>query len=207
MKKIIVCILLIMVVLPLEAQVVFGVRAGGAYSALIYRQDGVAKAGGRFGYSAAGIMEIPLHKRLSLRPEVALTNQGGKYLTVTANRETFLYRTFDYYSLQIPVNIQFIFTTPEITFGVFGGPYVDFSLWGKTKMDGQKQNIQFGRGVGNDLKPFDLGANLGLNVEYSNFFFTVQAFCGALNRRTDRQPDESNVYQNNVTFSLGYMFR
>lgn len=199
--------MLIVVVFPLEAQVAFGVRAGGAYSAMIYKLDGVAKAGGRFGYSAAGIVEIPLHKRLSLRPEVALTNQGGKYMQNTLNGKTASYRTFDYYSLQIPVNIQFIFTTPDITFGVFGGPYVDFALWGKTKMDGDKRNIRIGNSAGNDLRSFDLGANLGLNVEYNKFFFTVQAFCGALNRKVESQPEESNVYQNNVTFSLGYMFR
>ncbi len=57
------------------------------------------------------------------------------------------------------------------------------------------------------LKTFDLGVNLGLQVEYSNFFFSVSALCGTLDRRTTKHDGESSLYQNNVTFSLGYYFR
>lgn len=206
-KKILLSFLLLVVGLPLSAQVVWGVRAGGAYSSLIQKIDGVSESGSRFGYTAAGILEIPLHKRLSLRPEVAFTSQGGRYSVLQKQTTQYTDRECNYYSVQIPVNIQFIFTTPEIMFGLFGGPYIDCSLWGKVRENGISRDLNLGSGYKNDLKPFDMGVNLGLNVEYNSFFFSVQSFCGVLNRNSSRQPGESPMFQNNATFSLGYMFR
>jgi len=49
--------------------------------------------------------------------------------------------------------------------------------------------------------------NVGLAVEYSNFFFSVSALCGMIDRRALKREGETSVFQNNVTFSLGYYFR
>ncbi|MEO3230637.1 PorT family protein, partial [Parabacteroides merdae] len=38
-------------------------------------------------------------------------------------------------------------------------------------------------------------------------FFSVSALCGTLDRRAIEREGESSLYQNNVTLSLGYMFR
>ena len=53
----------------------------------------------------------------------------------------------------------------------------------------------------------DLGVNVGLRVDYSRYFFSVSALCGTLDRRAIEREGESSLYQNNVTLSLGYMFR
>ena len=39
------------------------------------------------------------------------------------------------------------------------------------------------------------------------YFFSVSALCGTLDRRAIEREGESSLYQNNVTLSLGYMFR
>lgn len=209
MKKIFLPLILLFVFVAYsDAQVVLGVRAAGAYSSMIQKVEGVAESGAHFGYGAAGIMEIPLRKRLLLRPEIIFLNQGGRFHALRGNDSHVLYPfECDYYSLQIPANVQFVFTTPEIMFSVFGGPYLDMSLWGRIKEDGASRPISFGGHAHNDLKRFDLGINLGLGVEYNKFFFSVQAFCGTLNRNAGHKDGVSSVYQNNVAFSLGYMFR
>ena len=77
MRKIIFIVFLsVLMIMPTVAQVAFGVRAGGAYSS-----EGTYKAGARFGFSVAGLADIHLYKGLSLRPELAFTNQGGSFIS------------------------------------------------------------------------------------------------------------------------------
>ena len=81
MRKIGLLLIAVMMILPAMAQVSFGVRAGGAYSSLIQKVEDTYEAGARFGFSIAGLADIPLskNKKWSLRPEVAFVNQGGAY--------------------------------------------------------------------------------------------------------------------------------
>ena len=69
-----------LMIMPAVGQVTFGVRAGGAYSSLVQKVEGTYNAGARFGFSLAGLADIHLYKGLSLRPELAFTNQGGSTL-------------------------------------------------------------------------------------------------------------------------------
>ena len=113
----------------------------------------------------------------------------------------------NYYSILVPVNLVYTFQFTDVYFSVMAGPAVDFSLFGKMRTKIVDSDIVFGQSGEADLKTFDLGVNLGLQVEYSNFFFSVSALCGTLDRRTTKHDGESSHYQNNVTFSLGYYFR
>lgn len=95
----------------------------------------------------------------------------------------------------------------DVQLGVYAGPTLDFSLFGKMKTENQNVDIHFGQTKEADLKTFDLGVNVGLRVDYSRYFFSVSALCGTLDRRAIEREGESSLYQNNVTLSLGYMFR
>ena len=70
MRKIGLLLIAVMMILPAMAQVSFGVRAGGAYSSLIQKVEDTYEAGARFGFSIAGLADIPLskNKKWSLRP-------------------------------------------------------------------------------------------------------------------------------------------
>ncbi len=176
-----------LMIMSATGQVAFGVRAGGAYSSLVQKVEGTYNAGARFGFSLAGLADIHLHKGLSLRPELAFTNQGD--------------------SIQVPVNLAYTFIINDVHLGVYAGPALDFSLFGKMKTKNQNVDIHFGQTKEADLKTFDLGVNVGLRVDYSRYFFSVSALCGTLDRRAIEREGESSLYQNNVTLSLGYMFR
>lgn len=206
MKKIIVTLFLFMWVIPLSAEITYGVRAGGAYSSMLQRRDGILKSGGRFGYSIAGLMDIRLYRRVSLRPELVFANQGGAYYIPVNSPDPVQYKS-NYYSVQLPVNVVYTFTYEGVKFGVGGGPCFDVPLWGHIKENGHNRDLNFGPGISNDLKAFDFGMNVGINIEYSKFFFAVNAFCGMLNMNPLKKTGEPSLYQNNVTFSLGYMFR
>ena len=209
MKKIVCIVFLTMLmVVPVMAQVTFGARVGGAYSCLVQKVEGMYEAGARFGFSEAGLIDIPLYKRLSLRPEVAFVHQGGSFISnyQVDGAKNSLYKC-RYHSIQIPVNLAYTFVIKDVQLGVFAGPALDFSLFGKMKTENQNVDIQFGQTEEADLKSFDLGVSVGLRVDYRRYFFSVGAICGTLDRRSVKQEGESSLYQNNVTLSVGYMFR
>ena len=213
MKKIgLVIILVMLMIVPATAQVTFGVRGGLAYSSLVQKIDNNYRSGARFGFSVAGLTNIPLYKRLSLQPEVAFVHQGGNYLSNIPDEEgtgrLYPKTKCNYSSILVPVNLVYTFQFTDVYFSVMAGPAVDFSLFGKMRTkENVDTDIVFGKSGEADLQTFDLGVNLGLQVEYSNFFFSVSALCGTLDRRTSKHDGESSLYQNNVTFSLGYYFR
>lgn len=202
--------LVILSILPSYAQVDFGVRAGGAYSSLIQRVQDEYMSGGRFGWSIAGLMDVHLYKGLSFRPEVGFVNQGGSYYSQYNNPLTSeSHNKYSYYSIQVPLNLAYTFHITDIRLSVFAGPALDFSLFGKMRTHGTQPstNIDFGSKEEPNLKTFDLGVNIGMSVEYSRFFFAINSVTGTLDRRSAKREGESNVFQNNVTFSLGYFFR
>ena len=202
--------LVILSILPSYAQVEFGVRAGGAYSSLIQRVQDEYMSGGRFGWSIAGLMDVHLYKGLSFRPEVGFVNQGGSYYSQYNNPLTSeAHNKYSYYSIQVPLNLAYTFHITDIRLSVFAGPALDFFLFGKMRTHGTQPstNIDFGSKEEPNLKSFDLGVNIGMSVEYSRFFFAINSVTGTLDRRSVKREGESNVFQNNVTFSLGYFFR
>lgn len=209
MRKIIcIAFLAVLIILPVAAQVTFGVRVGGAYSSLVQKVEGTYNAGARFGFSVAGLADVPLYKGLSLRPELAFTNQGGAFISnfqVEGAKNS--HNKCSYYSIQVPVNLAYTFVINDVQLGVYAGPALDFSLFGKMKTENQNVDIHFGQNKEADLKSFDLGVNVGLRVDYTRYFFSVSALCGTLDRRAIEREGESSLYQNNVTLSLGYMFR
>ena len=209
MRKIILLLgaIMMIAIVPAMAQVEFGVRVGGAYSSLIQKINRTYESGARFGYSVAGLADIHLKNRWSLRPEIAIINQGGSYYSAQSIDGMSLYNSCKYYSLQIPVNVAYNFMVTDVRLSVFGGPVFDWSFAGKMDSREQNSDLLFGMTAEKDLKPCDFGISLGLAVEYSNFFFSINSICGAIDRRAVKREGETSVYQNNVTLSLGYFFR
>ena len=159
MRKIGLLLIAVMMILPAMAQVSFGVRAGGAYSSLIQKVEDTYEAGARFGFSIAGLADIPLskNKKWSLRPEVAFVNQGGAYYSNQDIHGMALHNKCWYYSLQIPVNVAYTFTFTDVHLSVFAGPTFDWSLFGKMKSRETNPDLHFGVSEEKDLKPCAFG--------------------------------------------------
>lgn len=200
----------VVMTLPLFAQVDFGVKVGGSYSSLVQKVNNTYESGARPGFVIAGVADIPLHfiyKRFSFRPEIGFVHQGGSWYSGMDKEGMALYNKCRYNSLHIPLNVAFTFPFYDIHVSLFVGPSFDFSLFGKMTSRETDIDLLFGHTEEKDLKRFDVGANFGLAVEYNNYFFSVNSDCGALDRRAVKREGESRVYQNNVTFSVGYYFR
>jgi hypothetical protein len=194
------------VVMPAVARITFGVRAGLARTAFTQKVDLDYQSGSRIGYSIAGLADIPFYHRFSFRPAITLANQGGAYCTLRdeAGLPQLKYKA-DYYSLQIPLTIAFNIPISGVRMAVYAGPAPDFSLGGKMR------RVEAGEEappvLEKKMKAFDFGINGGIAVEYKNIFFSIETFHGTSDRRVDTYENESPVYQNSITFSLGYFFR
>ena len=206
MKKILLICIVLMMMVPAYAQGAFGIRAGIGSSALVQKIDDTPTSGARLGFSVAGMVDIPLYRRFSLRPEIALVNQGGSYSSFESGTTATKHSCY-YYSLQFPVNAVYTIPINEVKLGIAVGPVLDFSLFGNMKTGETDYDIKFGQAQESDLKPFDLGVNVGLNAIYKDVFFGINSTCGTLDRLSEKPQGASSVFQNNITFSLGYFFR
>ena len=209
-RKIGLLLVTIFMMMPAVAQISYGVRAGGAYSSMIQKVNDKYQAKSRFGFSVAGLADIPLSKdkKWSLRPELAFVHQGGTYFMDPKTQGMTTLANCWYYSIQVPVNVAYTFNFTDVSLSIFAGPVFDWSLFGKIKTgENNDRDIRFGVSAGKDLKPCTFGMDLGIAVEYYNFFFSVNSLCGMVDRQAKKLEGETSVFQNNVTFSLGYFFR
>lgn len=194
-------------ILPLvaNAQLSYGVRGGLSYSSLTQRIDNVAESGSRMGFSVAGLALYQYHKHWGVLSELAFVNQGGSFYSSDGESGLKTIRNkYNYYSFQIPVQLTYLFTFSKVRVGIHAGPSLNFSLFGKMNSKYVETSIDFDKEK--DMRRFDLGMNLGLFAEQHNVFFSINALGGLLDRNSDKLPKESNLYQNNVTFSIGYLF-
>ncbi|MDD3062685.1 MAG: porin family protein [Massilibacteroides sp.] len=191
---------------PVWSQITYGVRGGLSYSALIQNMENKNKVGSRAGFSIGGLIDIPFYRRFSLRPELSFVNQGGSFYSRIDNEMSAIKNKYNYYSIQLPVNIVYNIPISGVKMSVFMGPAVDYSLFGSRTSEGVEEDLVFGDDEVGDLKKWDVGVNMGLCVKYQQVFFSINALCGGLDRRSVKHEGESRLYQNNVTFSFGYIF-
>jgi hypothetical protein len=188
------------------AKVYWGVRAGVSRSSIVQKVDLDYRSGWDIGGSVAGLIDIPLYERFSFRPEVALVYQGGSFLSELDETGAYLLKNeCKGYAVQVPLNIAFNIPISGVTLAVFGGPAFDFHLYDAVKT----KKIDDGTTTtpAPQINTSDFGINVGISVEYKNVFFSINTLSGTTDRRTVKIKNESSVYQNNVTFSLGYFFR
>jgi len=207
MKKILFVLLTVILSVPAMGQVSLGLKGGLAYSSLAQRIDNVNEAGARMGFSVGGLVNIPLYDRFSIQPELIFINQGGSFYSRVDESFSSIRSNYNYYSLQMPVNMAYSILVSDVNMKLLFGPSVDYSLTGKRTVEGVRNDIDFGEREIGDFKSWDLGINVGFEAGYQNVFFSINTLFGVLDRRTVKHSSESSIYQNNVTFSLGYYFR
>lgn len=199
-------LLLFLAVTPSYSQITYGVRAGISYSALIQNLETENKVGARAGFSVGGVMDVPFYRRFSFRPEVSFVNQGGSFRSRIENEITTVKNKYNYYSIQAPLNVAYNIPISGVRMSVMLGPVVDYALFGSHTYEGEKKDLSFNKDEVGQLKKWDLGVNMGLAVKYEQLFFSINTICGTIDRRQVKREGESRLFQNNVTFSLGYFF-
>lgn len=112
--------------------------------------------------------------------------------------------------LEVPLNLVY---KPVLGTGnliVNFGPYLGYGIGGKVKAEfgdeDFEEDINFGSGEDDDLKPFDMGANIGFGYQLGmGLSFKLNAQLGLINILPEG--DSDNLIKNNgFAFSVGYRF-
>jgi hypothetical protein len=160
------------------------------------------------GFRIALVLEYALiPNTLHISSELAFTQRGAKQQQTDSIFSKYKYN-INY--LELPVNILYKIEIAENTkFIAFAGPYLSYALSGKRTAEnkplrtGQTWNNSVDYEFGSELKPFDLGFNVGFGFEYSEYFLKFQYNHGLINTLY-----EAKYYQKNRNFgiSVGYLF-
>jgi hypothetical protein len=197
--------LMLLSAMPAPAAISWGVRAGIARSSLVQEIDLDYWSGSRLGYSVAALADIPFYNRFSFRPEIALACEGGSFHSEPSENIFLQRHGLRSYSLQPSFNVAFNIPIAGVQMAVYGGPALDFLLC--SKITTERAGGELSGAAGKELKSFDVGVNAGISVEYKGVFFSITALPGTIYRQKMKAEDEPPVFQNNLTFSLGYIFR
>lgn len=188
----------------IQAQVKFGPKAGLNLSTMTLKSSGISLDPKMLvGFHAGIISEIGLAENLVLQPGVLFSSKGSKY------ELTFLDETVDFSMapgfIEIPVNVLYSFGTGSTKLNLFAGPYLAYGIIGKSKSEGESEDISFGTSEDDDMKPFDFGVNIGAGVNINGLLISAQYGLGLANLANDSSGD-AEMKNNVIAISIGYLF-
>jgi hypothetical protein len=194
---------------PAAGKVYWGLRAGVARSSLVQQYDLDYLSGSCLGYSLAALADIPFYQRFSFRPEIALIYEGGSFLSYPVDDGFLLRNRMRGCGVQPSFNLAFNIPISGVKMAVYGGPALNYLLYDQltTRPASETEQAETEAITEKGVRPFDIRINAGISVEYKGVFFSINALAGSSDRRISKTPTQSPVYQNNLTFSLGYFFR
>ena len=206
----------------------FGVRGGLNLSTAFVNNASAIKF--RLGYHIGGTVDYLFAPKFALQSGLFLSMQGSTIDNMNSGsltgRNPDWTHTFNQLYLQIPVYVAFrtnIANDLNISIGL--GPYLGYGIGGTTKMkqksgvysDGSttKEWDTFGNGGYDEngywvksanLKPFDFGAGIKLDLGYKKIIFGIgleTGFINIMNRQNNKDLEYENV---NFRLSAGYRF-
>jgi hypothetical protein len=161
----------------MHAQIKSGYIIGLNLSTMTFKNKSLSSgsetmAGIHFG----GIIEIPVKGNFVLQPGFLFSAKGSSYKTDTVD-----FSISPIY-IEVPVVAVYSFGSDAIKISLFAGPYFACGIGGyKIESGGGLQNINFGSGENNDLKPFDIGLNFGAGVNIKGLLISAQYGIGLAN--------------------------
>ena len=171
MKKVFLAPLIVaLFTIPASAQKVsYGLHAGVSLAKYKVTISGISiSADNKAGFTAGGIVDIPMGKNFSFRTGLDFVQAGG-ILQSEGDGSSKLTTTLNY----IEVPATFIYNAPTKTGKVFlgVGPMFDYGVSGTFKDETGKSDVHFGNNEADDLKPFNLGVNFMAGYEFAKGFF------------------------------------
>jgi len=205
MKKLVLISIALCFVTVMNAQIRFGVKAGGNFSNLYVSGD---KSGinadqykGRFSYHFGGMMEYSFSKIFSIQPELLYLNHGANMKSDNSFGMKDGHITLN--SLQLPVNLKATFDLGKNKVFIYGGPYLSYHMYGKStgKIDGKSVDQKLFTKE-SDMKRWDYGIGIGAGMEINKFVIAV----GNQRGLCDINGGGGKMKTGNITVSAGYFF-
>lgn len=183
-----------------NAQVSFGPAVG-----LNLANNGQKMAGTKIstkmvtGVHVGGVAKINFTDNLFLMPGVFFSTKGSKFDVGGADMKTSL----SY--IEIPVNLGYSIASTGIF--ITAGPYLGYAVGGKFKVGDESENIKFGSDeTKDDLKPMDLGINVGAGYQLPlGIFVKAQYGIGLANLAPGGNSDNS-IKNSVIGITVGMLF-
>jgi len=196
-----------------QAQTSWGLKAGvnlGKYS----NPSDLAKDYQKMNPSfyITGFADLPVANNFSIQPGVSLQGKGNK-LSYDGNNLDGT-STTNVMALEIPVNaVYYIPTGYSGSVFLGAGPYVGYSLSGKTKTKGNlgdfgtegEYDIDF-TGDDKHQKPLDFGLNFMAGYKLSNGFLINAGYGLGLTNLSPSDNSNSNYSNRVLSFGVGFQF-
>jgi Outer membrane protein beta-barrel domain len=171
MKKLLILIFSIATVCNTNAQLQFGIKAGGNHTNFIYSGTGLGDIGSRTDFNAGIFASIPLCKHFFLQPELIYSGQGIGY---TDSIPESIYNNY----LNVPVLIKY-----QHHSGVFAesGPQIGFLLSSQLKT----ASMSFDSKSSTESTDFSWVFGLGYKIPVVNFGIDFRYNLGLTNIAKD----------------------
>lgn len=128
------------------------------------------------GFHFGRFFEIPLVGNFALQPSLLFSAKGSDYKIDTLDI------SISPIYFEVPVNAVYTFGSHVVKVSLFAGPYFACGIGGyKIESGGELKYINYGSGENHDLKPFDIGLNLGTRVNIKGLLISVQYGIGLAN--------------------------
>jgi len=209
MKRILLFIICVGLALGADAQLRFGVKAGGTLSNLTGKSNGEKLEGykAKLGFQLGGLMEYSFTESFTLQPELLFVSNGAKAEMYQANGDA-LYvvdSKIILQNIQVPINLKYKMGTDNLKFYVTAGPYFGYIVSAKQKASNRGVDVSVNLYDNNDfkMKHFDFGLGVGFGVEITKIMVGVGYQYGIANLTG---ADNASVKSGTFNLSVGYLF-
>jgi hypothetical protein len=166
-------VFLMVIFKDLNAQIKSGYIFGLNLSTTTLKTSGIAlKPEILTGVHFGEVFEISLNKIFAFQSGLLLSAKGS--ISKIDTTEFFLFPVY----FEVPVIAVCSFGSDPIRVFLFAGPYFACGIGGKLESG---ENIRFGSGENDDLKPFDVGLNFGAGINIKGFRVSAQYGLGLAN--------------------------
>ena len=184
-----------------EAQTTWGITAG-ITSANVHLKDGNESKTSDYktGFSAGVIVDIPAGKSFSIQPGLQFLQKGLSDKTPNSSEKI----TLNY--IDLPINA--IYSSAK-GFFIGAGPAFSFGVSGKYKYTSgnisETTDMKFGSGNNDDLKSFELSANVLTGFKFKKGFMIAANYnVGLTNNSNEKDVSWKSSYYG---LKLGWIFR
>lgn len=176
----------------------FGVTAGAISSNYSAKDDEFSlDLDSKVGFTFGILSNIPISRSLSFQPAINYVQKG------CSAEDGGVKTTLKLNYLELPLN--FVYNTPGENghFFIGAGPTVSYGIAAKVKEGDSEEKLHFGSNDGDDVKPFEVGANILMGYQTASGFNIAANYNRGLNNiSVDGSTKEHNYY---FGLRLGYM--
>ncbi len=210
MKKLLLAVMVLISVNTYAQNIRIGFTTGVAIANYKSKVDGKTESGkAKPGLTIGILADIPVAKHFSFQPAVNFVQKGTK------DEQTFAGVTSKYSinvnCIEVPLNFLYNTRGKAGNFFVGAGPSVAISISGKAKFDDGttklSENIHFGNGDDDVMKPFDLGANFIAGFCLNNGAMFSLNYNAGLNNLFPKGSGDGWLRSNYFGIKLGYILK